>query len=147
MDRGRRCPLADLLGLPALCWYPAPTLAPTPTMLSLLGHTAAHSIFGSYLQPFCPPAPWLTQLCPHPFAPQLVMEDLFISGNPLLESVGLHEPLVEELRVTLANAIHKAMVPLQAYAKEYSKYLELNNNDIATFLKCVYASECVSVPV
>lgn len=75
------------------------------------------------------------------------MEDLFISGNPLLESVGLHEPLVEELRVTIANAIHKAMVPLKAYAKEYRKYLELNNNDIATFLKCVCASKCVSVPV
>lgn len=65
------------------------------------------------------------------------MEDIFISGNPLLESVGLHEPLVEELRATIANAIRKAMVPLQAYAKEYEKYLELNNNDIPTFLKCV----------
>lgn len=75
------------------------------------------------------------------------MEDLFISGNPLLESVGLHEPLVEELRIAIAHAIHKALVPLQAYAKEYKKYLELNNNDIATFLKCVSASECVSVPV
>nr|XP_031542333.1 dynein heavy chain 1, axonemal isoform X7 [Vicugna pacos] len=66
---------------------------------------------------------------------KLVMEDIFISGNPLLESVGLHEPLVEELRAIIANAICKAMIPLQAYAKEYRKYLELNNNDVATFLK------------
>uniref|UniRef100_A0A8C0W387 Dynein axonemal heavy chain 1 n=1 Tax=Castor canadensis TaxID=51338 RepID=A0A8C0W387_CASCN len=66
---------------------------------------------------------------------KLVMEDIFISGNPLLESVGLHEPLVEELRAMIANAMHQAMVPLQAYAKEYRKYLELNNSDVATFLK------------
>lgn len=65
------------------------------------------------------------------------MEDIFISGDPLLESVGLHEPLVEELRAVIANALHKAMIPLQAYAKEYRRYLELNNSDVATFLKYV----------
>lgn len=76
---------------------------------------------------------------------KLVMEDIFISGVPLLESVGLHEPLVEELRANITNAMHKAMVPLQAYAKEYRKYLELNNNDISTFLKyvCMYVCVCV----
>nr|XP_001915928.3 dynein heavy chain 1, axonemal isoform X2 [Equus caballus] len=72
---------------------------------------------------------------------KLVMEDIFISGDPLLESVGLHEPLVEELRAIIANAMRKAMIPLQAYAKEYRKYLELNNNDIATFLKA-YQTHC-----
>lgn len=79
-------------------------------------------------------------LSPHP---QLVMEDIFISGDPLLESVGLHEPLVEELRAVIANAVRKAMIPLQAYAREFKKYLELNNNDVNTFLKCVHAWECV----
>ncbi|XP_016065513.1 PREDICTED: dynein heavy chain 1, axonemal [Miniopterus natalensis] len=74
---------------------------------------------------------------------KLVMEDIFISGNPLLESVGLHEPLVEELRATIANAVRKAMIPLQAYAKEYRKYLELNNHDISTFLKA-YQEQCPS---
>lgn len=85
-------------------------------------------------------------LCPTP-TQQLVMEDIFISGNPLLESVGLHEPLVEELRATIANAVRKAMIPLQAYAKKYRKYLELNNNDISTFLKCVCACVYLSVSV
>ncbi|XP_004676628.1 PREDICTED: dynein heavy chain 1, axonemal [Condylura cristata] len=77
---------------------------------------------------------------------KLVMEDIFISGNPLLESVGLHEPLVEELRAVIANAVHKAMIPLQAYAKKYRKYLELNNNDIATYLKD-YQTQCPSAEV
>lgn len=76
-------------------------------------------------------------LHPSLFALQLVMEDIFISGDPLLESVGLHEPLVEELRAVIANALRKAMIPLQAYAKEYRRYLELNNSDVATFLKYV----------
>ncbi|XP_033612844.1 dynein heavy chain 1, axonemal isoform X2 [Fukomys damarensis] len=74
---------------------------------------------------------------------KLVMEDLFISGDPLLESVGLHEPLVEELRAIIVNAMHKAMIPLQAYAKEYRKYLELNNSDVSTFLKA-YQTQCPS---
>lgn len=69
------------------------------------------------------------------------MEDIFISGDPLLESVGLHEPLVEELRASITNAMRKAMIPLQVYAKEYRKYLELNNNDITAFLK--YVRECM----
>lgn len=79
------------------------------------------------------------------------MEDLFISGDPLLESVGLHEPLVEELRASITNAMHKAMIPLHAYAKEFKKYLELSNNDINTFLKyvhvCVHACLCVCLSV
>uniref|UniRef100_A0A8D1UYI8 Dynein axonemal heavy chain 1 n=1 Tax=Sus scrofa TaxID=9823 RepID=A0A8D1UYI8_PIG len=74
---------------------------------------------------------------------KLVMEDIFISGDPLLESVGLHEPLVEELRAVIANALHKAMIPLQAYAKEYRRYLELNNSDVATFLKA-FQTQCPS---
>uniref|UniRef100_A0A8D2DP18 Dynein axonemal heavy chain 1 n=1 Tax=Sciurus vulgaris TaxID=55149 RepID=A0A8D2DP18_SCIVU len=77
---------------------------------------------------------------------KMVMEDIFISGDPLLESVGLHEPLVEELRSTITNALRKAMIPVQAYAKEYRKYLELNNNDINTFLKA-YQTQCPSADV
>ncbi|KAI5937324.1 Dynein heavy chain 1, axonemal [Manis javanica] len=72
---------------------------------------------------------------------KLVMEDIFISGDPLLESVGLHEPLVEELRGAVASAVRQALVPLQAYAREYRKYLELNNNDVTTFLKA-YQTQC-----
>ncbi|KAL1763660.1 dynein heavy chain 1, axonemal [Sigmodon hispidus] len=72
---------------------------------------------------------------------KVVMEDIFISGDPVLESVGLHEPLVEELWARITNAIRKAILPLQAYAKEYRKYLELNNNDITTFLK-TYQIQC-----
>uniref|UniRef100_A0A8C9M054 Dynein axonemal heavy chain 1 n=1 Tax=Piliocolobus tephrosceles TaxID=591936 RepID=A0A8C9M054_9PRIM len=78
---------------------------------------------------------------------KLVMEDIFISGDPLLESVGLHEPLVEELRATIASAVSKAMIPLQAYAKEYRKYLELNNNDIASFLKSYQTQDLLAQEV
>lgn len=66
---------------------------------------------------------------------QYVLENLFICGTPLLESVGLHEPAVEELRKTICTCIHKALIPLQAYAKNYEKYLELNNRDIKNLLK------------
>ncbi|XP_069500104.1 dynein axonemal heavy chain 1 [Ambystoma mexicanum] len=78
--------------------------------------------------------------------PQLekfVMEDMFISGTPLLESVGLHEPPVEELRKSIHNAIVKALLPLQAYAKQYEKHLELNNTDVEAFLN-VYRAQNVS---
>ncbi|XP_019331155.1 dynein axonemal heavy chain 1 [Alligator mississippiensis] len=78
--------------------------------------------------------------------PQLekfVLENMFIRGMPLLESVGLHEPAVEELRKTIQFAIRKALIPLQAYARQYEKHLELNNNDMQSFLK-EYQVQCPS---
>lgn len=79
--------------------------------------------------------PWLFWLT-SPFAFfQFVLENMFIRGTTLLESVGLHEPAVEELRNTIRSAIRNAVIPLQAYAKQYESQLELNNNDIQSFLK------------
>ncbi|XP_025927284.1 dynein heavy chain 1, axonemal [Apteryx rowi] len=78
--------------------------------------------------------------------PQLekyVLENIFITGTPLLESVDLHEPAVEKLRETIRSAMRKALIPLQAYAKKYEKFLELNNNDIKFFVKD-YEEQCPS---
>lgn len=58
-----------------------------------------------------------------------------ITGSPVLESVGLQEPKVEELREALRSAIQKTRIPLQAYGKKYEKFLEINNNDIKYFLQ------------
>ncbi|XP_072845880.2 dynein axonemal heavy chain 1 isoform X2 [Pogona vitticeps] len=76
--------------------------------------------------------------------PQLekyVLENIFICGTPLLESVGLNEPAVVELRNTICTCIRKALIPLQAYAKNYEKYLELSNRDIHNLLK-QYEIQC-----
>ncbi|XP_048258404.1 dynein axonemal heavy chain 1-like isoform X3 [Haliotis rufescens] len=70
--------------------------------------------------------------------PQLekyILEDIFWSGTPLLESVGEHEPPVEELRDAICNAIRQAVIPMKAYAREYEKYLELMNLDINLYIK------------
>ncbi|RMC00001.1 hypothetical protein DUI87_23409 [Hirundo rustica rustica] len=66
---------------------------------------------------------------------QYVLENMDITGSPMLESVGLQEPEVEELREALRSAIQKSQIPLQAYGKKYEKFLEINNNDIKYFLK------------
>ncbi|XP_067102135.1 dynein axonemal heavy chain 1 [Osmerus mordax] len=69
--------------------------------------------------------------------PQLdkfVMQKMFISGIPLLESVGLLEPVVSELREVIRQALRQAAIPLKAYACEYEKHLELHNSNIDTFL-------------
>ncbi|XP_053845413.1 dynein axonemal heavy chain 1 [Vidua macroura] len=66
---------------------------------------------------------------------QYVLENMDITGTPMLESVGLQEPEVEELREALRSAIQKTGIPLQAYSKRYEKFLEINNNDIKYFLK------------
>lgn len=63
------------------------------------------------------------------------MKNLFISGVPLLESVGLWEPAVQELKERVGNALCQATIPLQAYAREYECHLELHNSDVNTFLK------------
>ena len=70
--------------------------------------------------------------------PQLekrVMEKLFWSGTPLLESVGENESEVKQMREIIRQAIQRAIVPLRAYAKEYEKYLELYNLDIKKYLE------------
>ncbi|NWQ64257.1 DYH1 protein, partial [Neopipo cinnamomea] len=66
---------------------------------------------------------------------QYVLENMDITGTPVLESMGFHEPEVEELREALRAAIQKTQIPLQAYGKRYEKFLEINNNDIQYFLK------------
>ncbi|NWT16478.1 DYH1 protein, partial [Vireo altiloquus] len=66
---------------------------------------------------------------------QYVLENMDITDTPMLESVDLQEPEVEELRKTLRSAIQKTGNPLEAYGKKYEKFLEINNNDIKYFLK------------
>ena len=66
---------------------------------------------------------------------KLVMERLFWSGTPLLESVGENESEVKQMREAIRQAIQRAIVPLKAYAKEYEKYLELFNLDIKKYLE------------
>uniref|UniRef100_A0A8C3K8B9 Dynein axonemal heavy chain 1 n=1 Tax=Calidris pygmaea TaxID=425635 RepID=A0A8C3K8B9_9CHAR len=76
--------------------------------------------------------------------PQLekyVLQNMLITDTPLLDSVGLHEPEVEELREAVRSAIRKALIPLQAYGKRYEKFLELNNNDLEFFLR-EYKEQC-----
>ena len=65
------------------------------------------------------------------------MEDIFWSGTPLLESVGEHEPPVEELRDTIQHAIRQALIPMKAYAESYEVHLELINIDIGQYVKYV----------
>lgn len=63
------------------------------------------------------------------------MTKMFISSTPLLESVGLLEPAVRELRERVSHALRQASIPLTAYAREYECHLELHNSDVASFLR------------
>ena len=62
------------------------------------------------------------------------MEDIFFSGTPLLESVGENEPMVNEMRQTIVMSINFSLIPLKAYAKQYIKYLELQNLNIVDYV-------------
>ena len=62
------------------------------------------------------------------------MQQMFYSGVPLLESVGLWEPAVCELRDQVSAALRQACGPLRAYAAEYEQYLELHNSDLESLL-------------
>ncbi|KAL0180885.1 hypothetical protein M9458_023291, partial [Cirrhinus mrigala] len=59
--------------------------------------------------------------------------NLLIVGY-VLESVGLWEPEVKNLRESISVALKQAIIPLKAYAHEYKCHLELHNSDINTFL-------------
>lgn len=70
--------------------------------------------------------------------PQLekyVMEDIFFSGTPLLESVGNMEPHITELKETIVDLINKAIIPLKAYSKSYDKYTQLMNLNVDNYIK------------
>ena len=66
---------------------------------------------------------------------QFVLDRIYWAETSLLESVGEHEPPVEELRDTIRLALNKALIPMKAYAVEYDKYLELMNLDINKYIK------------
>lgn len=66
---------------------------------------------------------------------KMVLEGLFWSGTPLLESVGENEPEVVKTRECIRKAIRKSLIPLKAYAKQYEKFLELHNIDINQYLE------------
>lgn len=70
--------------------------------------------------------------------PQLekyVMEDLNFTGTPLLESVGEHEPPVEELRNTTRHALKCSLIPLISYSKEYEQFVDLLNLDVNAYCR------------
>jgi len=69
---------------------------------------------------------------------QFIMEEMFFSGMPLLEAVGLREPFVVELRETIRQAILKAVLPMKAYAEQYESFLHVLNLDINTYIKFVF---------
>ena len=66
---------------------------------------------------------------------QFIMEDIFWSGTPLLESVGENEPHVVELRQAIRNAIRKSLLPLKAYARKYETFLDLMNMDVNQYVR------------
>ncbi|XP_041836448.1 dynein heavy chain 1, axonemal isoform X2 [Melanotaenia boesemani] len=66
---------------------------------------------------------------------KFVLKNMFIYSRQLLESVGLWEPKVNELREKIRSALVQAAIPLRAYAAEYEKYSELHNLDIEAFLR------------
>ncbi|XP_032892704.1 dynein heavy chain 1, axonemal [Amblyraja radiata] len=73
-----------------------------------------------------------TQHVPH--IEKFVLEEMFQSGTPLLESVWHNEPPVQELQNTIKNAMEKALIPLRSYAKEYEKFLQLNELDVGNYM-------------
>jgi dynein heavy chain len=76
--------------------------------------------------------------------PQLekyVLEDMFWSGTPLLESVGLQEPFVGTLRDTIKHAIQQALIPMKAYAAEFERHLELMNCDVNQYINICASSK------
>ncbi|XP_077969677.1 dynein axonemal heavy chain 1-like isoform X2 [Styela clava] len=82
--------------------------------------------------------------------PQLerhVLEELFWRGTPLLESVGAHEPHIEELRKTIRNAIQKALIPLRVYASCYEKHLDLFNLVVDDYIADFDAQEHTAAQV
>ncbi|XP_054640454.1 dynein axonemal heavy chain 1 isoform X2 [Dunckerocampus dactyliophorus] len=68
-----------------------------------------------------------------PMLDKFLMTCLLFGDEPVLESVNLCEPKVTKLRGMICMALKKAIIPLKAYAVEFTKYIELYNLDIAAY--------------
>ncbi|XP_054472107.1 dynein axonemal heavy chain 1 [Anoplopoma fimbria] len=78
---------------------------------------------------------------------KFVMQNLFIGGDAVLNSVNISEPEIVELREKVRNTLIQAAIPLRAYAAEYEKHLELHNLDIETLLQSHMQAEQTSQEV
>ena len=66
----------------------------------------------------------------------MIVDKLFWPRVPeLLESVGDQEGEVCVLRQRIQGYIGEALVPLAAYARQYTKYTELANTSAADFME------------
>lgn len=65
---------------------------------------------------------------------QYVLRNMFIGGDPMIQSVNMREPLILELKKKVAHALSQALIPLRAYAAEYEQFLELQNLNIQEFI-------------
>ena len=66
----------------------------------------------------------------------MIVDKLFWPRVPeLLESVGDREGEVCALREHIQSYIGEALVPLAAYAKQYTKYMELANTSAVDFME------------
>ena len=64
-----------------------------------------------------------------------MVDKLFWPETPLLESVGQHEPQIDQLRSRVERATSQSLIPLLAYARQYEQYLELMNLDIKAYVR------------
>ena len=76
---------------------------------------------------------------------QYILEEIFFSGTPLLEAVGMHEPFVVELREVIKNAVARSIIPMKVYAHQYQEYVEVMNLDVSNYVR--YVSLAVSIRV
>ena len=77
---------------------------------------------------------------------QYVMEEMFFSGSPLLEAVGLHEPFVEQLRDTIRHCISKATIPMRTYAEQYESFLPILILDPSVYIRFLFAAfNCIFI--
>nr|XP_061814136.1 dynein axonemal heavy chain 1-like [Nerophis lumbriciformis] len=79
-----------------------------------------------------------------PMLDKLLMKKLLFGNDPVLDSVHLCEPKVTQLREKICLALKKAIIPLKAYAAEYTKFIELYSLDIDNHFTCATDDEKTS---
>ena len=99
--------------------------------------------------------------------PQLekfVMEDLFWSDTPMLQTISIHEGVAVACRERFHSALAEAVPPVEEYLALYAPYLDVVKMDVAAYMKEYTSGEektmqqmkavrtevrrlCVSVPV
>uniref|UniRef100_T1J5R2 AAA+ ATPase domain-containing protein n=1 Tax=Strigamia maritima TaxID=126957 RepID=T1J5R2_STRMM len=63
-----------------------------------------------------------------------VMTSIYWHETPMLDTVGVKDPVVKEMKKALKRAVSQAIIPLKAYSQEFHQFLPLAKKELVQYI-------------